>query len=107
MTSRKRRPDALDWMHERYFANDPEALAMLQEERVNCAVAAEIYRLRTKAGLSQRALARRGKTTASVICRLEAADYNGHSLSMLLRVSRALNCRIEVRFLPLRKKRSA
>src|ERR1019366_3629185 len=32
-------------------------------------------------GLSQRAMARKAGTTASVICRLEDADYEGHSLA--------------------------
>jgi transcriptional regulator with XRE-family HTH domain len=72
--------------------------AMLAEERTNAAVARQIYHLRTKSGLSQRELARRVGTTASVICRLEDADYAGHSLSMLQRIAAALQQRVEVRF---------
>lgn len=37
--------------------------------------------------LSQRELAKLVGTTASVICRLEDADYDGHSLSMLIRIA--------------------
>jgi hypothetical protein len=37
-------------------------------------------------------------TTTSVICRLEDADYQGHSLAMLRRVADALNKRVELRF---------
>jgi hypothetical protein len=33
-----------------------------------------------------------------VICRLEDADYEGHSLTMLYRIAAALNHRVEVRF---------
>src|SRR3954452_6015551 len=44
-----------------------------------------VYDLRTEAGLSQRELAARVGTTASVICRLEDADYQGHSLALLRR----------------------
>jgi hypothetical protein len=42
-------------------------------------------------------------TTASVICRLEDADYEGHSLAILRRIAGALNQRIEIRFIPTRR----
>ena len=32
------------------------------------------------------------------ICRLEDADYQGHSLAMLRRIANALNKRVELRF---------
>ena len=54
--------------------------------------------LRTGAGLSQRQLAKMIGTTASVICRLEDADYEGHSLAMLNRIATALNRRVEIHF---------
>ena len=44
-------------------------------------------------------------TTASVICRLEDADYEGHSLAMLNRIAGALHRRVEIRFVPIRKPR--
>ena len=72
----------------------------LQEERANAEIARKIYDLRTAAGLSQRALAHLIGTTASVICRLEDADYEGHSLAMLQRIAAALNKRVEIRFVP-------
>src|SRR5262245_16258546 len=46
-------------------------------------IAGVIKRLRQEAGLSQRALAELVGTTASVICRLEDPQYDGHSLAML------------------------
>jgi transcriptional regulator with XRE-family HTH domain len=82
-------------------------LALLEEERVNAEIARKIYELRTKAGLSQRALAKLVGTTASVICRLEDADYEGHSFSMLRRIATALNRRVEIRFVPQRGKHAA
>jgi transcriptional regulator with XRE-family HTH domain len=54
--------------------------------------------------LSQRQFAKVVGTTASVICRLEDADYEGHSLSMLQRIAAALDSRVEIRIVPLRKK---
>ncbi len=38
------------------------------------------------------------------ICRLEDADYEGHSLSLLKRIAAALNKRLEIRFVPTRKR---
>jgi len=42
-------------------------------------------------------------TNASVICRLEDAEYEGHSLAMLRRIAAALNQRVEIRFVPIRR----
>src|SRR5688572_15558491 len=78
--------------------DDPEMRALIAEERANLQVATEIYNLRTKAKLSQEQLAKKVGTTQSVISRLEDADYDGHSLSMLQRIAAALNKRVEVRF---------
>jgi len=47
-------------------------------------------------------LARLVGTTASVICRLEDADYEGHSLAMLRRIAEALDKRVEIRFVSSR-----
>ncbi len=99
--------DAVEILHRRYFEGKPKMLALLEEERANAEIARKIYELRTKAGLSQRALAKLVGTTASVICRLEDADYEGHSFSMLRRIAAALNRRVEIRFVPQRGKYAA
>jgi ribosome-binding protein aMBF1 (putative translation factor) len=96
--------DAVAILQRRYFEGKPEMEAHLQEERANAEVARKIFELRTKAGLSQRALAKFIGTTASVICRLEDADYEGHSLAMLNRIARALDKRVEIRFVPLKRR---
>lgn len=104
MTKGKHKPtiDAVEILHRRYVRGKPEKLAELEQIRADDAVARKIYDLRTKAGLSQRAFAKLVGTTASVICRLEDADYEGHSLAMLNRIAAALNRRVEIRFVPLR-----
>src|SRR5437870_12672127 len=81
-------------------------LALLEEERANADIARKIYKLRTKAGLTKRELAKRVGTTASAICRLEDADYEGHSLSMLRRIAAALDKRVEIRFVPIKREDS-
>jgi len=79
---------------------DPKAHRLLDNARVNAQVAQLIYDARTGAGLTQRQLASRIGTKQSVIARLEDADYEGHSLSMLKRVADAVGKRLEIRFAP-------
>ena len=107
MPSKKRlrfKSEGLRFAYERYIGKDPARAASFEEELTNAEMARQIYKLRTKAGLSQRELAKRVGTTASVICRLEDADYGGHSLSMLRRIAAALDNRVEIRFVPAKRK---
>lgn len=98
----KRRFDseALQYTYDRFIAGDPEQESFYEQALFDTEVASMIYDLRTRAGLSQRALAKKVGTTASVICRLEDADYEGHSLTMLRRIAVALGQRVEIRFVP-------
>jgi len=102
--ARKRKPttNAVEIIHRRYFEGRPERLAELEEARANADVARRIYALREEAGMTQAQLAKRIGTTPSVISRLENADYEGHSLSMLRRIAAALDQRVEIRFVPVR-----
>jgi len=72
-------------------AADPEIEKMVQESSLSAELAQLIYMARTQAGLTQQQLAERIGTKQSVIARLEDTDYEGHSLSMLYRIARALN----------------
>jgi len=90
----------LGYLYDRFIGDDPEQVASYEKAVTNAEVAGAVYALRTEAGLSQRALAERVGTTASVICRLEDADYDGHSLSMLRRVAAAVGRRVEITFPP-------
>jgi ribosome-binding protein aMBF1 (putative translation factor) len=103
-TKKKMKSAALQFVYDQYIKGDPEREASFENEVLNAKIAREIYDLRTKAGLSQRQLAKIVGSTASVICRLEDADYEGHSLSMLQRIAAALDSRVEIRIVPLRKK---
>jgi ribosome-binding protein aMBF1 (putative translation factor) len=96
----KKTTDIVKILHARYIKEDPEQLESLQREREKAYIAGQIYDMRTRAGLSQAELAERVGTTQSVISRLEDADYEGHSLNMLRRIARALNCRLEVHLVP-------
>jgi DNA-binding XRE family transcriptional regulator len=94
--------NAVAILHKRYIKGDKRRLESLMREREKLDIAGQIYQLRTKAGLTQKRLARMIGTTQSVISRLEDADYDGHSINILERIARALNCRIEVRLVPER-----
>lgn len=103
-TKRPRTTDAVEVLYRRYYEGRPERLAALEEARANDSVARKITALRLQAGLTQRQLAKLVGTTASVICRLENADYEGHSLAMLQRIADALDQRVEIRFVPAGKR---
>ena len=97
--------EGLAILDRRHFQGRPARLRALAEATRNAQIAQEIYALRTKAGLTQKQLAEQVRTTDSVISRLEDADYAGHSLKMLQRISAALNRRLEIHFVPLRGRR--
>jgi ribosome-binding protein aMBF1 (putative translation factor) len=93
--------DAIEIIDKLFYEGHPERIIELEQEILNAEVAHEIYQMRTKAGLTQRQLAEKVGTTASVICRLEDSDYDGHSLKMLQRIAFALGKRVEVKLKPL------
>lgn len=107
--SKKRRlkSKALQFAYDRYIGDDPELAAAFEEELAGAEIAAQIYNLRKRARLSQRQLAAKVGTTASVICRLEDSDYEGHSLSMLKRIGAALGRDIKIIFIPSSRRRVA
>jgi DNA-binding XRE family transcriptional regulator len=102
-SSRRQATDAVEILHRRFYRGKPARLKNLDEARANEEIARSIRELRTKANLTQAQLARLVGTTASVICRLEDAEYEGHSLPMLRRIADTLNQRVEIRFVPIRR----
>jgi ribosome-binding protein aMBF1 (putative translation factor) len=86
------------------IGDDEELREMCEQATVNAHVAQLIYDTRNSAGLSQQKLAEMIGTTQSVISRLEDADYEGHSLSMLSRVAQALNRQVKIDLIPIDSK---
>jgi ribosome-binding protein aMBF1 (putative translation factor) len=84
----------------RSIGDDPELEDMLRDSSINAQVSMIIYDIRKQAGLTQSQLAEAIGTTQSVIARLEDADYEGHSLSMLTRIASALNQKLEIKMSP-------
>jgi DNA-binding XRE family transcriptional regulator len=107
MRRKKFQSKASRYLYNRYIAGDAKREEAYEEEVINAEIARRIYQLRTRAGLTQEALAARVGTTKSAISRLEHADYEGHSLTMLKRIAEALDKRIEIRFLPAKRLRTA
>ena len=84
---------------DRYLAEqleDPAFAARFKDAGEAWDVALQLAALREQAGLSQAELARKLKTTQQQISRLESPGYEGHSLSMLRRVAKALRARVRV-----------
>jgi ribosome-binding protein aMBF1 (putative translation factor) len=75
----------------RKIAGRSELGAAVRNDELNVSIARRVFDLRTAAGLSQSALAKKVGTTQSVISRIEDADYAGHSLSLLRRIADALD----------------
>ncbi len=84
------------------IGNDAQLREMCEQATVNAHVAQLIYDARTEAGLSQKELAEMIGTTQSVISRLEDADYEGHSLSMLSRIAQVLNREVKIDLIPVK-----
>jgi transcriptional regulator with XRE-family HTH domain len=73
----------------------PETRAEVEQD---LALGQLIYDLRTEAGLSQRELAERMRTTQSVISRLEEGGGARHRMDTLARVATALDRHLVVSF---------
>jgi ribosome-binding protein aMBF1 (putative translation factor) len=75
---------------------NPDMLQIAEDYRI----AQMIYDARSAAGMTQTELAKAVGTSQSVVSQLEDADYDGHSLSTLPRIARALHRRDEIRMVP-------
>ena len=87
--SKKKTSDAIEIIND-MIGDDVELKEMIDEAAVNAKVAQMIYKARKESKLTQKELAEMIHTHQSVIARLEDADYEGHSLSMLLKIGKAL-----------------
>jgi ribosome-binding protein aMBF1 (putative translation factor) len=92
---------------DRVTGKDSQLREIIEEETLNAHVARLIYEARTAAGLTQQQLADLVGTKQPDIARLEDADYQGHSLTMLHRIATALNRRLEIAFAPVGRDRSS
>jgi transcriptional regulator with XRE-family HTH domain len=75
---------------------DPTFAARFEAAGEAWDVSVRLAALRQQAGLSQQQLAQKVRTSQQQISRLESPGYEGHSLSMLRRVAKALHARVRV-----------
>ena len=92
-----RTKDFADVIKRKLAANGGLA-ARVEEAALQSSVAEQIYNARTNANLTQAGLAARIGSHQSVIARLEDADYQGHTLSMLRRIGQALGKTLTIEF---------
>ncbi len=85
---------------DRMAGDDPSLRQEIEDAKLNMRVAEMILAARESEGLTQAQLAKLVGTQQSVISRLEDADYEGRSLTMLQRIAAALHKRLEVRLVP-------
>ena len=84
----------------------PEARAEYDRLGPRYAAVGEIIKARTRAGLTQRELARRMGVSQAVIARLESAEHSP-LLDTLVAVADALDCELQLRFKRRRKAAAA
>ncbi len=85
--------------HRKELMRDPQVRKVYQELQPEFAIVRKIIEARIKKGITQEKLAQRMKTKQSAVSRLESGNANP-SLSFLQRLAKALDCRLELRFLP-------
>jgi DNA-binding XRE family transcriptional regulator len=72
----------------------------VDDEIINCDIAALVSKHRKIAKLTQSQLAKLVETTQSVISKIEDSDYDGQSLTTLKKIAKALGKRLVVDFAP-------
>ncbi len=107
MEDKKIGSDAFLWAYDKYIADDPEEVALFEEERIKADIAQAVYDLRNRAGYSTERLAELVGVEESVIEDMEEADYQGDFLAVASRIASVLHRRVEVRFVPLEGNESA
>ena len=69
---------------------------------VEYAIANQMLAARSRAGLTQEAVATRMGTSKSTVSRLESAGKHAPSLSSIKRYAEAVGCKIEIKLVPQR-----
>lgn len=83
------------------LASDPALRAEYDAMEPEFAIYDQLLRARKRAKLTQAEIAKRMGTTASVVARLESADYrNLPSLNTLRKYAAATGSRLEIRLIP-------
>jgi hypothetical protein len=90
-------------LHRGYYARRPGHLKNLEERRANEEIARKIYELRTAAGLTQAQLANLIGHDGFGYLPLGTRGVRRALMGILRRIGAALNQRVEIRFVPIRR----
>jgi len=99
-THKNRTTSAQEIARRRFEDGSPERIAEREKTWREMALGMKIRQLREEAGLTQQQLAEKIATQPSAISRIEDADYDSHSVSLLERVADALGLELVIDFQP-------
>jgi ribosome-binding protein aMBF1 (putative translation factor) len=87
------------------LVGDKKLAIRVARQSLNYSLAEEIHRARQEVGMTQSQLAQAIGTQQSVIARLEDADYQGHTVTMLRKISSAIGMELQIKFIPSRNRK--
>jgi ribosome-binding protein aMBF1 (putative translation factor) len=93
-------PSASELVFNRFYKDQPEALASYSETCLEEETACLLRELRQKAGLTQKDLAEKLQTSIPAISRMENPNYGIRSLKKLHHLAAIFNCRIKIELVP-------
>ena len=99
---KKRTTTAREILRRRVYHGRADRILQREQTAREMAFGQKIRRVREEAGMTQKDLAAKIGTQPSAISRIEDADYDGHSLSLLQRVADALDMLLLIDFAPKR-----
>ncbi len=88
--------DGITILENRYLKNDPEMAQLVDKNLQKLQIGQKLYKLRTKAELTQKQLGDKIGTSASCVSRVETANYNGDIQKILKTATMALNKRANI-----------
>jgi ribosome-binding protein aMBF1 (putative translation factor) len=95
---KKRTTSARKIARQRFEGGSPERIAEREKTAREMALGMKIRRLREEAGWTQKQLAEKIGTRPSAISRIEVADYDSHTVTLLERVADALGMTLKIDF---------
>jgi ribosome-binding protein aMBF1 (putative translation factor) len=102
-THKNRTTSAQKIARRRFEKGSPSRIAEREETGREMALGMKIRQIREEAGWTQQQLAEKIGTQPSAISRIEDADYDHHTVSLLERVAQALGMELVVGFQPKRQ----
>lgn len=98
--NKKKITSASKILHRREYQGRADRIEELEQTRREMSLGRKIRRIREEAGLTQEELAQEIGTQASAISRIEDADYDAHTVTLLSKVANALDMRLIIDFEP-------